>query len=159
MYRTSKSSLVYQADREGVEALDPLTGKRVWGWSTGNPRTYGRAQIVVDGDLVLFVADYADLDAPPPGLFGVPALFKGVVALDAMTGALRWQTKLPKNRSEWQGQVQLVVTGDVVVVQLPASMTMGFAGADGRTLWHNPSARDLLAVEGHTTMPDYVGTA
>ena len=164
MYRTSNSTqLVYQADHQGVEALDPLTGLNVWAWSTGvgvMEVGVGRAQLLVDVDLVLHVADYADTMAPSTFLGGVPH-FKGVVALDALTGALRWQVSLGRLPLV---QVQMVATREVVVVKSPGlynaagavggQSTIGLSRADGSILWTRSSGRDLLAVEGMTSMPD-----
>lgn len=154
MYRSAPSRLVYRSTMHGVDAVDPQSGQTAWSWATalGPQALEPPFRVDVRDGQVFFL-----------GLLQQgQAAYRGLVCLDAGTGALRWVFNLEPLYPASSNQILLAFTGEVVILTSLGTHanTAAISRHDGRCLWARQEAYPkvpALSVEGETSYYDRTG--
>lgn len=113
VYQQAARPLVVLSLTKRLVAMDAYTGQRVWEYDTGGAYN---GRLFVEQGLVLYT------------------LGKGLVCLDYMTGAVRWQAQLPGNLA--LGPRVLVFAGCVIAVGMGEAICLN--AQTGAVIWHDP---------------------
>jgi polyvinyl alcohol dehydrogenase (cytochrome) len=155
--------LLYAGQKSGsVWAFEPDTGKVVWRTplGTGGPLGGVHWGIAFDNDLVY--APITQVGRPIAGEWeGDPNIKSGIYALDAKTGAIKWQfnpvppdgapVPAPGTRGGWRGNIlsaaPSVIDGAVVSAALNGAVYVNDAKT-GKLLWSFETAKDYDGING-----------
>src|SRR5690606_32083156 len=132
---TVADGLVYQAysvsSGAWVVALDVKTGEVTWRTDAPMGRNwFSHAAPAVCGDLVVYATAYANL-----------------VALDAATGALRWQNTLGAGLGV---RAKPVIAGELILLACHGDLLMAVDSTTGRTVWTYRAPGESLLPGGGT---------
>jgi polyvinyl alcohol dehydrogenase (cytochrome) len=155
--------LLYAGQKSGsVWAFEPDTGKVVWRTplGTGGPLGGVHWGIAFDNDMIY--APITQVGRPIAGEWeGDPNIKSGIYALDANTGAIKWQfnpvppdgspVPAPGTRGGWRGNIlsaaPAVIDGAVVSAALNGAVYVNDAKT-GKLLWTYETAKEYDGING-----------